>query len=57
MIRVIDGKEVLIICVNEGCSYWDDKYPFFCNQYTSSNEVIDCNQVLFRHTVVKPIKP
>lgn len=57
MIRLIDGQEVLIICLNEECKQWDDTHSFFCNIYTSSNEVIGCPNSEFKTGYIGPVKP
>lgn len=56
MIRVIDGKEVLIICLNKECEHWNDKHLFFCKLYVTSNEVIDCSYSCFKPGYAGPVK-
>lgn len=57
MIRIIDNKEVLILCLNEDCHYWDDTLPFCCDKYVLSSEVINCLDSRFKSGFMRVAKP
>ncbi len=57
MIRIIDGKEVMIICLNEECDCWCSRRIYFCEKYTTTSEIIDCPNNVLKTGVTVLVKP
>ncbi len=54
MKRFVNGQEVLILCLNTECPFWDDSHDFLCGMYFTSSEVVDCHKSTFKTGIIKP---
>lgn len=57
MIRILAGQEIIVMCLNKGCYYWDDTCLFCCRKYLLTTPIINCPDGLFEPVPIYPIKP